>query len=446
MSAAQREVQALSEPEHRNPPELEEAEPEQSVAPDQEPARSAAKAASRLAALKHPRVRRVMFGVMLALAAGAALWWVRYRPYVTTEDARVAAPTVSVAADGLGGRVERVLVREGDHVDADQALLELDSAAQRAQLQRAQASLKLAEANVSEAKASLALERHLATASVSRAKAGVHSAKAALLRTVHGARSEEIEQAKARVAAAKARVAEAKRNLERAERLLDQGATTQQSVDTALTNRQAAEASLRAAEAGLALLQDGSRPEDVSISRGQVALAQANLEEAGAGADRVALRQRQLDKAEAQLSSAKADVALARLALDRTTLKSPTAGVVVRVQADPGDHLSTGQGAVTVVDIEHAYVSANVEETESGELAVGQPVYVSVDEGGELSGHVAVVAQSAASAFALIPADNAAGNFTKVVQRIPLRVALDPSPRLSSLRVGQSVVLRIRVR
>jgi len=297
----------------------------------------------------------------------------------------------------------------------------------------------------SAAKASLALERHLATASVSRAKASVSSAKAALLRTVHGARGQEIEQAKARVSAAKARLDEATRNFDRAQKLLDQGASTQQALDSARTNKEAAQASLNAEQASLRLLQDGARPQDVSISRGQVALAQAGLEEADAGADKVALRKRQLQKAEALLTSARADVDLAKIAVDRATLKSPTAGVVVRVQADPGDHLSTGQGAVTVVDIDHAYVSANVEETESAKLAQGQPVQVSIDEGGELTGHVDVVAQSAASAFALIPADNAAGNFTKVVQRIPVRIALEPSPRLSSLRVGQSVVLRIRV-
>ncbi|MCA9641577.1 MAG: HlyD family secretion protein [Polyangiaceae bacterium] len=428
MSAAPREAEVLGETESsgsqgRQPP----------AAP------------SRLSALRHPRVRRVLLGVVAALLAGAGLWWVRYRPYVTTDDARIAAPTVAVAADGVGGRVVKVLVREGERVEAGQALIQLDSDSERAQVLRAEASVKLAEANVAEAKTGLALERHLASASVSRAKATVHSAKAALLRTVHGPRNEELDQAKARVAAAKARVAEASRNFERTQSLLDQGASTQQSLDSARTTKESAEASLKAEQAGLDLLEEGSRPEDVSISRGQVALAEANLEEAGTGADKVALKKRQLDKAEAQLSSAKAELALAKLALDRTTLKSPTAGVVVRVQADPGEHLSTGQGAVTVVDIDHAYVAANVEETQSARLAEGQAVQVSVDEGGELRGHVDVVAQSAASAFALIPADNAAGNFTKVVQRIPIRVALDQNPRLAALRVGQSVELRIRV-
>lgn len=74
------------------------------------------------------------------------------------------------------------------------------------------------------------------------------------------------------------------------------------------------------------------------------------------------------------------------------------------------------------------------------------PVRIVIDEGGELSGRVDVITQSAASQFALIPADNAAGNFTKVVQRIPIRIAIDASPRIQSLRIGQSVEVRVRVR
>jgi membrane fusion protein (multidrug efflux system) len=128
------------------------------------------------------------------------------------------------------------------------------------------------------------------------------------------------------------------------------------------------------------------------------------------------------------------------------TLKSSVDGVVVRVTVDPGDYLSPAQGAVTVVDLANAWIAANVEETASGLLRLGQTAKVSIDEGGELSGRVDVITQSAASSFALIPADNAAGNYTKVVQRIPIRIAIDPSPRIHTLRAGQSVEVRIRVR
>jgi membrane fusion protein (multidrug efflux system) len=90
-------------------------------------------------------------------------------------------------------------------------------------------------------------------------------------------------------------------------------------------------------------------------------------------------------------------------------------------------------------------VAANVEETAAGLVRPGELVRIDVDEGGRLDGHVEVVTQTAAARFALIPADNAAGNFTKVVQRIPLRIAIE-APGSRALRVGQSVVARISVR
>jgi len=160
----------------------------------------------------------------------------------------------------------------------------------------------------------------------------------------------------------------------------------------------------------------------------------------------MALRTRQFEGTKALAAQARAELALAKIALDRMTLKSNVGGVVVRVAIDPGDYLSTGQGAITIADANQAWIAANVEETSSGKVQAGQPVTISVDEGGDLTGHVEVVTQSAAAQFALIPSDNAAGNFTKVVQRIPIRIAIDPSQRIPSLRVGQSVEIRIRVR
>ena len=174
--------------------------------------------------------------------------------------------------------------------------------------------------------------------------------------------------------------------------------------------------------------------------------AQAGLLEAGAGVDRVALRTRQVEEARAQAAQVRAELAFAEVALGRMTLRSSVGGTVVRVTVDPGDSLSAGQGAVTIVDVGHAWIAANIEETLAGLLRPGQPVRIVIDEGGELSGRVDVITQAAASQFALIPADSAAGNFTKVVQRIPIHIAIDPSPRIQSLRIGQSVEVRVRVR
>lgn len=412
--------------------------------PERRPATSTR--ASGLSLLQHRRIRRVLLGLGLTFLLGFAVWWLRYRPYVRTEDARVAAPTITVAPEGAGGTVAKVLVSAGDVVEAGAALVELDSAVERVQLDRARARVALAEAKVAEAETLLRLEQQLSDASVKRARANVRSAQAVYRRTARGARDEELEKARAEVSAAEAKARQAKRDLERAEKLAANQSIPANRVEAARTAAASAEAALEARRASLALLERGSRPEDVSISRGGVLEAEAALVEAGAGSDRVAMRQRQLDEARAQAAQARADQKLAEIALDRATLKSRIGGTVVRVAVDPGDHLSQGQGAVTVVDLDHAYISANIEETEAAAVAPGQPVDITVDEGGELSGHVEVVTRSAASEFSLIPASNASGNFTKVVQRIPIRVALDPSARARSLRVGESVEIRVRVR
>jgi len=396
--------------------------------------------------LQHSRFRRVAAALALALAGLVVLWWFHYRPYVSTDDARVAAPLIVIAPQGSGGLVDRVLVSEGQTVRANEPLVELDASAERSQVDRARALLALADARVGEAEAQLRLERRLSEATERRARATVHSAQASQDRTTRGARTEEVAKARADVAAAETLAVQARRDLDRASILAREGAIAEVSLETARTAEASARASLESKQAMLDLLEHGNRPEDISIAQSGLLAAQAGLLDASGGTDRVAFRSRQVEAARAQAAQARAELTLAEVALARMTLKSSVGGVVVRVPVDPGDYLSPGQGAVTVVDIAHAWIAANVEETASGLLRLGQAADISIDEGGDLSGRVDVITQSAASAFALIPADNAAGNYTKVVQRIPIRIAIDASPRVQALRAGQSVVVRIRVR
>jgi multidrug resistance efflux pump len=180
-------------------------------------------------------------------------------------------------------------------------------------------------------------------------------------------------------------------------------------------------------------------------ARARARLTAADLRRAEALASQSGLSQQQLDRVRAEALTAAADQRLAEIALENTSLASPVNGVVVQKLAKTGNILETNQAAITVVDIEHAWVSANIEETEVGLVKLGQKVKISVDEGGTLTGKVIEVRKAAAAQFALIPSDNAAGNFIKLVQRIPIKVAIDHIPG-RVLRVGQSVVINIRVR
>lgn len=255
-----------------------------------------------------------------AMAAVAVLllgYWLLFRfPYVITEDARVAMPTLRLAPEPpASGRVVALGAEVGDRVKAGQVLVELDKRGPEAQLKRAQAQAVLAQANC-------------------------------------------------------------------------------------------------------------RRMEQLALQRGVPA--------------------RDLDAARAASETAAAELALAQLALERSTLKSPVDGFVVQRTAEVGNLLEAGQVAMVVVDDSNAYVSANIEETEAAHVRPGQAVRISVDEGGSLTGRVLEVTAATASTFALIQADNPSGNYTKLVQRIPLKVKLDPHPG-HPLRAGQSVVAKIRV-
>jgi membrane fusion protein, multidrug efflux system len=180
-------------------------------------------------------------------------------------------------------------------------------------------------------------------------------------------------------------------------------------------------------------------------ARARARLTEMDRHRAEALASQSGLSKQQLDRIRADAQTAAADMRLAEIALDNTRLTSPVDGVVVQKLAKTGNMLEMNQASITVVDIEHAWVAANIEETEVGLVKPGQKVKISVDEGGSLTGKVIEVRKAAAAQFALIPSDNAAGNFIKLVQRIPIKIAIGPHPG-RVLRVGQSVVIKIRVR
>ena len=265
---------------------------------------------------KHRRARVV--GAILAGAAGlGTIGWLAFlRPYVSTDDARIAAKMVRLAPEGVTGRVIHIAAIEGDMVSAGQVLIELD--------------------------------HRMAEAQKARAEAQAEKAKNEFTRMAQFAKAQ-----------------------------------------------------------------------GVSV--------------------------RDLDSARAASEVADAELKLTEIALDRTYIKSPVNGVVVQKTAEVGNILEAGQSALTLADIDHAWVAANIEETRVARVRTGQKVIISIDEGGSLTGRVLEVRKAAASQFALIPSDNAAGNFIKVVQRIPLKISLDPHPG-RALRVGESVVVRTKVR
>jgi membrane fusion protein (multidrug efflux system) len=151
-----------------------------------------------------------------------------------------------------------------------------------------------------------------------------------------------------------------------------------------------------------------------------------------------------LDVASSNAASAEAEWRMAATHLDETQLKAPYDGIIVQKSAEIGNIIEAGQSAAVIADQDHAWVSANIEETAVGRVQVGQWAEILVDEGGAIEGQVSEIRVATANSFSLIPTDNGAGNFIKLVQRIPVKIKITDKKDVR-LRAGQSVRVKIRV-
>jgi len=197
-------------------------------------------------------------------------------------------------------------------------------------------------------------------------------------------------------------------------------------------------------DAVLLELDHGVAEANLLKAKAHATLAEQELSRNRQLASQHGIPQRDYDNTLASTQSAQADLQLAQIAYDRTFIKSPIDGIVVQKVTEEGNLLEQNQTAVTVADVDHAWISANIEETRVGRVKAGQAVTVSIDEGGKLTGHVTEVRDATAAQFALIQAENPSGNFTKLVQRVPIKIELDAHPD-KVLRAGQSVEISIRV-
>jgi membrane fusion protein, multidrug efflux system len=344
-----------------------------------------------------PRKRRIMFGVVGAMLVIAALWggrtWLYSRSHISTDDASVDGRIIPVVAK-VGGYVVRVDVAENDHVNAGQVVVQLDTAELSVQLAQAEADLAAAEA-----------------------AAGGHG--------ITGQAEAQVETASGQRAALQAQVTAARANESRARsdraRMQDLAATqivSQQQLDAARANAAAADAAVAAAER-----QAAAAGGAVSGAQAGTRLADARLQAARAARDNVAL----------QLSYAR--------------ITAPAGGAVSKKTVEVGQLVQPAQPLMSIVSDSAAWVTANFKETQLSKMKVGQPVEIAIDAyaGCEVQGHVQSISGATGSRFSLLPPDNATGNFTKVVQRVPVRIAIDKACGTNRpLRPGMSVAAHVK--
>jgi membrane fusion protein (multidrug efflux system) len=343
--------------------------------------------------------RRIVLGLVFLAALLGAGWgvkqWLYGRSHESTDNAQVDGHLVPVLAK-VSGYVTAVNVAENDRVRADSTLVKIDEREYAVRLAQADADLAAA-----------------------RAQAGG--------RGVAGQAEAQVENAAgqraaldANIGVARANAVKAESDLARVRELAAKQVVSKQQLDAAQANADAARAQLLAAQRNASAAGAG-----VTNAEAGVRLAQARLAAAQAARDNAALQ------------------------LSYTKVTSPVGGIVSRKQVEVGQLVQAGQPLLTVVSDTGVWVTANFKETQLSDLKVGQPVDLEVDAYGGCTakGKVESVSAATGAKFALLPPDNATGNFTKVVQRVPVRIAItEGCGKEQPLRPGMSVAAHVDVK
>ena len=346
--------------------------------------------APRPSPLKRRRMRTVLLVAAIAVLALGGYWLFEYltqgRYMVSTDDAYMQADTV-VVSPRVGGYVQEIYVEENQQVAVGDPLFRIDQADYEAQVAQAQAQIDAAHADAASLGAQIAEQQ----AAVQQARANLASAMA----DQRFARNEEQRYAP----------------------LAESGAVARETYAQKHSQREKADAAVAAAQAQVA-----AATRRINTLRAQVGQAQA-----------------QVEGGEAQRNAANTD-------LGSTIVRASIAGRIGNKTVQLGQLAQPGTRTMSIVPVDKIYVTANFKETQLGEIRPGQHATVEIDAlgGREIAGRVESFAPGTGAEFSLLPPENATGNFTKIVQRVPVRIAIDPPADLRAVLVpGLSVVVTI---
>jgi membrane fusion protein (multidrug efflux system) len=380
--------------------------------------------------------------VALTVIVGLFLY---YRQRESTDDAQVDGHITPIAAK-IGGRVQQVFVNDNEAVKAGQVLLKIDPRDYQAAVDQAQAALDVAQSDAQSAGADVPRTQTNVASGNSSADAGLLAAQADLERAqtmYEQARTADLAYAQANIDKSRANAEFAKADLARYKPLLEKGEISQQLYDSARANADATSSALRAdqekltqANRNLEMMQS-----QVAMAKARVDQARAGVTTAQAGSHEVIMRSADARSKLAKVEQAQAALEAAKLNLSYTEVVAPIDGIATHKQVENGQIVQIGQGLLVVVPLQDVWVTANFKETQLRDMRPGQKAEVQVDTYGKtFSGHVDSIAGATGSVLSLLPPENATGNYVKVVQRIPVKIVLDPiPPEKAVLRPGMNV-------
>jgi membrane fusion protein (multidrug efflux system) len=393
-----------------------------------------------------PNTRRrvLIWGVLFVAAAVALGWYLHTRGRISTDDAQVDGHIVPIAAR-ITGSVSAVLVDDNQQVKAGEVLVRIDPRDYQARLDQARAALATAEAQSRGADVSVPLTTDTTATGISSAEAQLAVAEADLTKakaTAQQSGSAELAYAAANVEAAKATYDRAQADLARMKPLVEKAEISQLQYDAYVAGARVAESNWKAAVERLRADQDKAASDRAAVVSAQAKVEQfrALVEQSRTNRKQVAISVAQASSASAAVAQARANVEAAELQLSYTTITAPVNGVVTRKTVQLGQILQPGQSLMTLVPLEDIWVTANYKETQLETVHSGQKAEVEVDlYGRSFPGHVDSIAGATGARLSLLPPENATGNYVKVVQRIPVKIVLDPLPAGYVLRPGMNV-------
>jgi membrane fusion protein (multidrug efflux system) len=351
----------------------------------------------------------------------------------TTDDAFVEADIVTVQAE-VGGRVTEVLAHDDQPVAAGDILVKLDARELEAKVAASRAELSIAEAEVRAAEA----QSQIAEAS---ANGGLDTARAVVTGSAIGVKSAQaqIETARAMVEHARVDAQKTALDLARSVELLNHRSVSQEEVDHARLADTATRSALAQAEANLHVAEQAANAAQSRVAEAKGKLLASTPVGAQVDAVRAAV-----ELARARVEAARAALDQAELQLSHSIVRAPAPGMIAQVAAKPGELINEGQPIAEIIPSE-MYVVANYKETQLAAIAPGKHVDISLDAypGRHLQGTVTSLSGATGARFSLLPPDNASGNFVKVVQRIPIRIAITDVPADIPLRAGLSAEVTI---
>jgi membrane fusion protein (multidrug efflux system) len=383
--------------------------------------------------------KKKVIGIAVAavVAVGGVAYWLYDRQFEDTDDAQVDA-NISNISPRVSGTITAVYVIENQRVKAGDTLAEIDP-------RDLQVAVDLAKAQVAEAEAQLKVEDPsvFITETTNRTTVATTGEDLASSVAAVAQARKSADQLSAQLLQAQANDKNAQLEKKRADDLIKQGAITQSEADQKTAAAEASAANVDAIRQALEAARAG-----VGEQEARAAATQSRLAEAKANAPlQLETRRASVNWRQASLDAAKAQLAQAELNLSYAKLVAPVTGIIGKKSVSVGDHVAPGQELMALVATDDAWVTANFRETQLKKMHPGLEATVHVDAiDQDFHGSIESIGGATGSRYSVLPPENASGNYVKVVQRIPVRIKLDPGQAgFDRLRPGMSVEPKVRL-